>query len=120
MLRETIHMFFNALVKGSNVAIIEIMKLDIVSLISQAINNSDESNLIIISLDSILQLLKISKIMYNTHMNIKNELMDHKSLLKIEKYSNHKNESICKKATQILNILDLQNDIFEHRMDLEN
>jgi len=92
--------------------------MDTMRIICEAINNSDDASLILLSFDFIIHLFKISKSLLHTNLNIKHEMRDNRAVFKIEKYSDHKNESLCKKANEILNLMDMANDI-DNKMLIE-
>ncbi len=57
--------------------------------------------------------------MFNTHMNVKNELSVHKVLLKIEMHSNHKNDKLADKADSVLKALEIDEECEVDVMDID-
>jgi hypothetical protein len=60
----------------------------------------------------VIKSLEVSKSCLNSIQNVKNDLTNYKSLIRIEKIVNHLNPEISKRATCIINLIDLdgQND----------
>ena len=85
-------MFYNALNKGNVITIEEIFKFEIIEILCEAINNSYDIEILEVSFSSILLLLNHSNILFNTFMNIKNELNSYKSIINIEKFAYGTNE----------------------------
>jgi hypothetical protein len=116
---ESLHLFYNALNRGSDNSCIEILNMKVINLVCDAINNYDNSDVLCLAFDCILTMIKISMGIFKTHLNIKNELIAHNSLIKIEKYQNHKKEEISKKAIRIVSVMSRDDDYCAQDMDCE-
>jgi hypothetical protein len=111
-------MFYSALCKGNTITFIEIMKLDVMRIFCEALTNTDDVTIIDLGLSAILKTMILSRSEFHTHQNVKNELSIYNALIRIERLACHKNETISKKANQILNILDLELEE-SNKMDYE-
>jgi len=106
-LLESISMFYAALYNGNSVAFFEMMKIDVVKIFTDAVNNSENVDLIDNGLSAIIKVIEWSKNEYNSYNHIKNELNCYNSINRIERLSSHKNEKISSKASKILEMLNM-------------
>ena len=96
----------------------ELMKLEIIRLLCDAVNNSEIAELVESGLNSIKLLIEWSKIEYNSYAQIHSELMCYNTISRIERLTQHKNEKISQRANEILEAIDIiKND--ENKMDYD-
>ena len=116
---ESLHLFFNALNRGSDNSCIEILNMKLINLVCDSINNYDNNEVLYMAFECILSMIKISMGIFKTHLNIKNELLANNSMIKIEKCQNHINEEISKKALRIVSVMSREDDYCSQDMDCE-
>ena len=111
-------LFLAALKKGNEVIFAELMKLEVIRLICDAVNNSEKTELIESGLNVIQIIIEWSNIEFNSYAKIHSELMCYNTISRIERLTQHKNEKISKKANYILEAIDImKND--ENKMDYD-
>jgi hypothetical protein len=82
------------------------MKMDLIRLIADGINKSDNADVVLVALNTLFYVIKYCRITLKNDRNLKNELMEFNCLIRIEKMVNHLNLKLSKRAEEILKVLD--------------
>lgn len=119
ILVDSLYVFNNALTYASYDSIVALMKMDLIRLIAEGINKSDNPNVMLVALNTLFYVIKYCRIILKSDRNLKYELAQYNCLIKIEKMVNHLNEHLSKRADEVLKVLEDINYIFDDKMECD-